>query len=552
MLNKIWLFISFLIITSLVLAQDKYWISFTDKNNSPYSINNPSEFLSQKAVERRQKQNIPVVSNDLPVNQNYVDSIKSFNGIQILNKSKWLNGISVQVNDTTVLNNIFNLPFVDEVKLIYKFDTASQKISNKWDNELFVKNNALLRTNDFPLDYGYATNQIEMLNGDFLHEAGFKGEGMDVAIIDAGFMNVNNIAGFQQLWAEGRILGYKDFVNLDDGVFDEHSHGTSVLSTMAFYEEGVHIGVAPNANFWLLRSEDAPTEYLIEEYNWVSAAEYADSVGAYIINTSLGYTEFDDSTMNHVYNDLDGNTTVITKGADIAASKGMLVVNSAGNSGNDPWYYISAPADADSVLTVGAVDASGIIASFSSRGPTADGRIKPDVCAQGQQTTVAISNGNVVSGSGTSFSSPIITGMATCLWQAYPDLTAWQIRQAIVQSAHIYHKPNNDYGYGIPNFKQAYFNLAEYSVTNQDKDELIQFYPNPVANQLNVVLYASLDQTIAIKVFDLAGKMVYEDFIFSNKGRFNKISIPAKWNKGCYILYIKTTGETFTRKVLKL
>jgi serine protease AprX len=462
-------FTFFILLSGLLCSQvapDKYWVKFTDKNNSPYSINNPELFLSQKAIDRRNSQGISIAENDLPVNPSYIQAVSNL-GATILNVSKWMNSVTVYTTSPAVINAIEQLPFVLSVE---KSNISSTSLNEKsikpffdaetyaeFDEENLVKSGGESKS----YDYGMAFNQINMLNGIALHNLGYNGTGMTIAVLDAGFLNANTLAAFNYLWTNNRILGYKDFADpLNPNIFGSHTHGTSVLSTMGANLPGAMVGTAPEASYWLLRSEDGGSEYLIEELNWVSAAEFADSVGADVINSSLGYTTFNDPSQNHTYADMDGNTTPVSIGADIAVSKGMIVVNSAGNDGSSSWFYIGAPADGDSVFSIGAVNASGNYASFSSHGPTSDGQIKPDVVAQGSGTTIInASSGNVTTGSGTSFSSPVTAGMVTSLWQAHPNRRNTEILEAIRQSGSLATNPNYQLGYGIPNYLTAHNNL---------------------------------------------------------------------------------------------
>jgi len=453
------------------VAPDKYWVRFTDRNNSPYSINNPGQFLSQKAINRRAAQGIPIVENDLPVNPEYVQTVIN-TGATLLNISKWFNSVTVYSTSPGVIAAINQLPFVLSVGKSNSEINQPEETTAKpfFENETYgeIPEGGLTKgpASGQSYNYGSAYNQIYMLNGIALHDLGYDGAGMTIAILDAGFLNANTIPAFSYLWNNNKILGYKDFVDpANPNIFGSHSHGTSVLSTMGANLPGQFIGTAPQANYWLLRSEDGGSEYLIEELNWASAAEYADSVGADVINSSLGYTTFDNPLQNHTYQDMDGNTTPISICADMAVSKGMIVVNSAGNEGSSSWYYIGAPADGDSVFSIGAVNASGTYASFSSHGPTSDGQMKPDVVAQGSGTTIInASTGNVTTGSGTSFSSPITAGMVSCLWQAHPNRRNTQILEAIQQSASLANNPNYQLGYGIPNYLTAH-NLLTLPVT---------------------------------------------------------------------------------------
>jgi hypothetical protein len=451
------------VILSSQVAPDKYWIRFTDKNNSPYSIDYPEQFLSQKAIDRRNNQGILINSNDLPVNPAYIQAVANL-GATVLNVSKWMNSVTIYTASQTVVDAISQLPFVLSVGKS-EFEPKNLTSESKkpfFDSETYgeiekVDNvKSLLEGKSY--DYGQAYNQISMLNGIALHDLGYNATGMTIAVLDAGFKNANTISAFSYLWSNNRILGYKDFVEpAAPNIFNSHTHGTHVLSTMGANLPGQMIGTAPEAFYWLLRCEDGGSEYLIEELNWVSAAEFADSVGVDVINSSLGYTTFDDPSQNHTYQDMNGNTTPVAKGADMVVSKGMIVVNSAGNEGSSSWYYIGSPADGDSVFSIGAVDASGNYVSFSSHGPTSDGQMKPDVVAQGSGTTIISANtGNVITGSGTSFSSPVTAGMVTCLWQAHPNRRNTEILQAIRQSGSLAVNPNNEMGYGIPNYMTAH------------------------------------------------------------------------------------------------
>ncbi|PJB14787.1 MAG: peptidase S8 [Flavobacteriales bacterium CG_4_9_14_3_um_filter_32_8] len=536
------LFIVLLVgISPSIFSQQRYAVTFSDKNNSSFSINNPLQFLSQKAIDRRAKSGITIKAEDLPVNQNYIDSVVA-KGAIFYNKSKWMNLIVVKVNDTAIIPSILNLPFVSEVTLIKLNDTLnkSQKSQDKLNFEV---------TTD--LDYGFAADQINIMEGEFLHNLGYQGDGMVIAVLDAGFTNVNTISAFNHLWSENRILGYWDFVNNNDSVFDKNSHGTAVLSTMAGIKSGEIIGTAPKASYWLLRSEDAPTETISEEYNWLAAAEFADSVGTDVINSSLGYTTFDNPLEDHTYADMDGNTTIITKAADLAFSKGMLVVNSAGNSGNSSWFYIGAPADGKNVLSVGAVDHDGSCASFSSRGPTADGRVKPNVTTIGRNSAIVNTDGNVVYGSGTSFSSPEMAGMAASLWQAFPTMTNAEIKDAIEISASQYFHPDDKLGYGIPNFRVAYLLLASLP-DDKNQNQLLNVFPQPFNTEFNILYYSAKKQTINIRIVDVVGKIVYSYFWDVNEEQIESINLTGVFSTaGVYTLQLIDGNDKISQKIIK-
>ena len=423
----------------------KYRVYFTDKNLTTYSLSQPEEFLSSRALERRRHQGIAVDSTDLPVCKKYVNALVNQGGKCILT-SKWNNTALIETPDEATAERFLTNQFVHAVRQVWvKPDTIFKK---EVDRKKLVQNKWTYQT-DF---YGVAADQIRLHQGEKLHEKGFKGKGMQVAVIDAGYLNVDLIKLFKKV----EILGTRDFVNPQSDIYAEHYHGLKVLSCMAANRPKVMVGTAPEASYWLLRSEDNDTEQLSEEDYWSAAIEFADSVGVDVVNSSLGYYEFDCKEDNYRYRDLDGKQAMISKSANMAAEKGMLVVCSAGNSGSGSWKKITPPADAENVLAVGAVNTAGLNADFSSVGNTADGRIKPDIMAVGFLAAVAGDNGSTAIGHGTSFAAPIFCGLATCLWQACPWLTVKELIEIIRQSGDRSDAPDNIFGYGIPNIWKAY------------------------------------------------------------------------------------------------
>ncbi|MBK6964505.1 MAG: S8 family serine peptidase [Bacteroidales bacterium] len=537
-----------------------YRVKFTNKGNSSYSISRPSEFLSLKSIERRLLQQIPLTESDLPVNPEYLKALKN-SGAEILYSSKWLNLAIVKVDNEAVVEKIRQESFVLDIKAVdYVLEKqSSSKLKQFFDRESYNKipnhSRTAVNKSGRAYDYGFSLNQAQMINIDEMHNLGFNGRGVTIAVIDGGFNSANTMAVFDSIRLNGQILGTRDFVQPDNDVYGTtmSAHGTMVLSTMGGNLPGQLVGTAPKASFWLLRSEDVMAEYLMEEYYWVNAAEYADSVGADIINSSLGYTTFDDPSENHSYEDMDGNTAIVTIGADLAASKGMLVVNSAGNSGNSSWHYIGAPADGDSVLTIGAVNSSGIYASFSSVGPTSDGRIKPDISAQGEQAVIALVPSGTATGNGTSFSSPIIAGAAACLWQANPTYTNMELINAIRMSGSQSSNPDNFKGWGIPNFMLANNLLTAYVLQKKEPFSGLSVYPIPFSGRINIEMEATTWLSVDIKIINSIGHVVAEmKGVELNKGInlvvFTKLE---RLPSGIYMVQISDGFYVAAEKIIK-
>ncbi|MBR6179478.1 MAG: S8 family serine peptidase [Bacteroidales bacterium] len=434
-----------------VLHRAIYAVKLTDKAESPYSVDNPQAFLSQKALDRRAKYKIPITEQDIPVNQAYIDKLTEM-GFIVRGKSKWLNCVWVECPEEK-LEELKSLSFVD-----YNYQWR-QKTEKPTAKEVKMKRPKLPKEaldNTMTLKYGRSDNQTQMLNVQSLHNLGFTGKNVTVAFLDAGFTKADQMSVFEPMFNENRVLYLYDFVEDDQVVYDKGNHGMNVLSCVAANQPEKMIGTAPDVSVVLFRTEDEDTEYIIEEFNWMEAAEIADSLGVDMIHSSLGYHEFDDPSTSYAWNECNGDICISTMAADFAASKGIYVNVSAGNEGDEPWKHITAPADADSCMAIGAVDNKGKIAFFSSLGPSYDGRIKPDVCAKGYQTTVNGISGHPTSSSGTSFSGPIMAGCAACLMQAHPNAHPVDIMNAIRLAGSNYKVPDATYGYGIPDMGIAH------------------------------------------------------------------------------------------------
>jgi len=535
-----------------ILAQDvyKYAVHFTDKDQTPYSINKPEEFLSQKAIDRRTRYGISIIKEDLPIDPVYIqDVLNTTSDAHLIIQVKWLNAIIISLSDTNHIDLINALPQVEMTKLVYRPDNKSNNKKLDFNIETASVYAPLKNTSEYDSTfYGGGWTQIHQLHGEKLHQMGYTGEGMTIAVLDAGFINVDERIIFDRLWNNNQILGTKNFVAPGNSVFEDHSHGTSVLSTMGGYWEGNLVGTAPDADYWLIRTEDGASEYLVEEYNWVAGAAFADSVGADVLNTSLGYTEFDDPAMDHTWQELNGHSTVITRGSNMAFRKGMLVVNSAGNSGNSAWRYIGAPADGYQVLSVGAIDGDEEIASFSSHGFPWSEDVKPDVVARGSGTYVASAASDLVGpGNGTSFSGPVMTGMTACLWQADQTLSPFMIKQAIYYSADRFNNPDTLYGYGLPNFEQALSLLGVDENTSNAKK--IWVFPNPIRDNFQVFINQQSDQ-LEWKIYNMQGQMIQSG---KASGRINKMQLSLENQApGIYFLEVHQDGKKEQIKMTKL
>jgi hypothetical protein len=520
-------------------------VEFTNKEGTPYSIFKPQEFLSPAAIERREKMFVSIDEYDLPVNPDYIQQVLQL-GVQLQNRSKWLNAIAIHTNDVKILAQIDGLPFVKSVKPLGKFRTVSEIKALK-------KKPKVDPTKHGQNYYGDALNQTRMLGGDALHDLGYTGAGVKVAVLDGCFVNVPSMPVFDALQEEGRLLGTKDFVEGDDYVFESSGHGTNVLSCMAAKSPYFLVGTAPDADYYLFKTEDVKAEFRAEEINWVAAVEYADSIGVEVLNSSLGYTGFNDTTMSYKYSDMDGKTAYISRGAEIGAQKGILIVNSAGNEGQGPWHYIGAPADAPSVLSIGAVRGDGKKAGFSSWGPTADGRIKPDVAAQGFSTVVSsMSKYKTTRTSGTSFSSPVMAGMVASLKQAFPNKPADEIRDIIRRSGNQSTKPDSALGHGIPNYFVAYLLGAEACIVLDHTGAMFSTF-QVVDNQLSFIVEQKQPSQVSITLMNQLFKREYELTTFIEKRKITEFKIPdlEQLDGGLYILKIVVDGKTTYLPIVK-
>lgn len=540
------MFIFIVFIHAFALSQENrqgymFRLVLKDKRNTPYSINKPEEFLSQKAVERRLKQGLRIDDTDLPVNPFYLETIRE-KGAEIKAVSKWLNTVVVYFPDSLMVESMHELPFVESVTWVWVGKSLS-------GDKLKFGDSAGDQKSNVPADasyYGAAYGQIHMHRGDRLHEVGFKGKGMTIAVIDATFTSVDKIDFFDI----SRILGFRNFTHQSilPSPSDEE-HGTRVLSCMLANKPGEMVGTAPEANYYLIQTEVLQEEYEVEEDYWVAGIEYADSLGVDIVTSSLGYTTFDEVSMNHTHIQLNGKTAQVSRAASMASEKGILLFVAAGNERYQKWEKIGFPADADGIVTVGGVDSQKEISYFSSVGYTVDRRIKPDLMAKGTGVSVVYhqSQSGVLYpyANGTSFSTPILAGLGACLWQAFPDLTNLQIIDLLKENADRYQHPDSLYGYGIPDVYLAYLKTLNFNgIVPVESPAIFRF--DSATNLLYINL--SVDDCInsKLQIFSVLGNRVLQKKSLAGPVDMQGLA------KGVYIVVLECNAKRYVRKFIKL
>ncbi len=482
----------------------RYLIQFKDKNNSTFSLQNPSAFVSQKSIERRKKNNISFTEQDLPVNNSYLKELTSL-GIKILFPLKWINSALIQTSPDQIKTILKN----KNVKGLF-FPFALDSLPVKSGNKFNQPTNPNINRSLADISYGNSLTQNTQLGTDKMHASGITGKNTLITLLDEGFLNADIVTYLQNIRDQKRIIATLCTSPNRTSVYNEGSHGTNVISTVAAYVPDKLIGTAFNATFALAQTEEGLTEFPVEEVNWLRGAEWADSLGTDIISSSLGYSTFDNSFYNHSYSQLDGKTVLSTLAANWASEKGIICVISAGNEGAKTWKYISSPADALDILAVGAVDSKGAKASFSSFGPSFDQRIKPDVSAMGQATLLGSISSSIVSGNGTSFSAPLIAGLTAGIIEKFPNKTAKQIMNGIRKSGTLSLNPDNSLGYGIPNYERALLILDPILVVEPTVSEGINIYPNPISIGQKLNLKRENKEPLIVSLFNSNGQEVLE------------------------------------------
>lgn len=538
-----------LLVSSFVgFSQEDAWVYFKDKPDSATYLANPLTMLSQKSLDRRAAQGITLDTKDVPVYQPYINQVATSAGITVKAKSKWLNCLHVRgsvadINALKLLPSVLKVDFADK-----NLNLSTKKTVAK------IKSKPVNKTMETAITYNYgiSSNQIQMLNGHLLHQLDYTGSGKIIAVMDSGFPGVDSAQPFKGLRDNNQILGGYDYVNKSSNYFSGNNHGTYVLSSMGGYVDGQLVGTAPDAKYYLFITEDAISafpysENPVEESNWVEAAEEADRLGVDIISTSLGYFGYDNPNYSHTYSDMIGNLAFASQGANIAFEKGIIVVASAGNEGGEIEPHVGIPAEAKNVIAVGAVQPNETYASFSSIGPSYDGRVKPDVMAQGQTVVVSDPVGNLVAANGTSFSCPITSGMVACLWQALPGKNAQQIKQLVLESSDNFAEPavksRPQFGYGIPDFNLALSNGL--SVTAFLENECL-VYPNPTFDSISVT-FPNDSNVKNIAIYNVLGQKVLEKNISSQSPTISLKSL----NSGIYFYKIESNTFSKSGKIIK-
>ena len=531
-------FLFFLVINAY--AQEDALVFSQDKENVDTALQNPISILTQKAIDRKLMHNSPIDARDVPVNETYITTLKGIPGITVFAKSKWMNCVYVRGN-LQDLDALEGLDFVTHLEYADKSLNLVPIPGGSTKDKLSVENKA----NSIVYDYGAATNQVEMIAANYLHQQDFTGEGIDIAVLDSGFPGVLTNPAFDPILDQGRLLGTYNFISREESVDTSSSHGSKTFSDIGGYLQNQFVGTAPGASFYLFVTEDVTQENPVEEAWWVEALERADSLGVRIVNTSLGYQDYDNPAYTHSYEDLNGFTTIAARGANHAFDKGMLLLTSAGNDGQS-FGFVATPADAPGCLSIGAVDQDGEYAGFSSYGPNASGLRKPDVMAQGVSAAVVDQNGAVDFNSGTSFSSPIMAGAIASLWQSRPEVTNAQIMQIVRASAHLFENPTDLMGYGIPNFETAYNALQILGAQADFLEIQFAMYPNPAQDIVSFSIPLAIEKA-TVRIFTSIGQQVLSSEISANQNTIDISDI----NSGTYIVSVESGGTKNSFKLIK-
>ena len=562
---SICIFLLILVIQRTAAQEYKYLVHLKDKNNSGFSLSNPSAFLSEKSIQRRSKQHIAIDSTDLPINRSYVDSIATLPDVRVLNKSKWFNQVLISISDTNTIQQFLSFSFVISTEPVNNRNVLKKENRVSVNQQSMMPNTSSIasgnRTGTASQDaynYGNSLSQIHIHHGEYLHNLGFHGEGMTIAVLDDGFKNYLDNPAFDSVRMDHRILGTYDYVNGKTSVSEEDQHGANCFSIIASNVPGTLIGTAPAASFWLFKTEDVFSESPVEEQNWIAAAEFADSAGVDLITTSLGYDYFDDPVYDIHYPERNGHSSIITLAANRAVSKGIIVTASQGNSGGETSEkkYVICPADGDSVFAVGAVDINNQIAGFSSWGPNASGQIKPDGVSVGLGTFVMGPDGTPHAGNGTSYANPNLAGLITCLWQAFPEFVLHDILSAVRQSSNMFSSPDDRFGFGLPDFEKAYQILAGKRLEGFNQilgDDWIRAFPVPFHQGFQIILRPAVTGLASVQLLDVTGKIIKKQTvsITANQLQLVEFTSTSTMATGAYYIRYMDTNHSKTIQLLK-
>ena len=549
-------FVGLLIFSSFASAQEQYGfrVSFTDKNATVHSLSNPVGYLSQRAIDRRTKLNIAIDSTDLPVLPQYIDSVLTLTGGKFHIASKWLNYIVVLLDDSSDVLNIQNKPYIKNIEYIAYYPSGLHKPSKTNSTTTTTNGFAIpLKTSGTALYYGDSYSQTSLVSGDYLHDIGWKGQGKLIAVLDEGFADVNTAPAFDSMMNSGRLVDQYNYVDDNTNVFTNGLHGTTSLSTIAGNLPGTYVGAAPLADYALYSTEVPGSEQVLEMDNIMAASERADSIGADIITISLGYDRFTlPVNFSLKYEDIDGKTTIAARAANMATTKGILFVASAGNEGGGSWNYILTPGDADSAMTIGSVGLDKVPAPNSGFGPNSAGTVKPDVCMVGQPASIMRNGPSPVFSTGTSWATPQLAGYAACLMQASGNFTPYEIRTAIQKSANFYTNPGTQIGYGVPNFQYALQLLNIKELPKQpSSSEWLTVGPNPFDSKLTVRIYHERNGHAEIGLTDISGRVVYSTSIKTSPGvQTIELHIP-ELSRGVYFLKAIDNDREQQLKIVK-
>ncbi|MGK0386096.1 MAG: serine protease AprX [Patiriisocius sp.] len=540
-MKKLILLLAVLFLQPLVAqVEEDALIFFENKENVADALANPITILTQKAIDRKQLHNTPIDERDVPVNEDYITAIKNIPGITVFAKSKWMNCVYVRGLFETI-EDLEDLSFVSQIEFADKSLNLGPIVGGLPTDKFEIEN----QISRVVYDYGAATNQVEMISADFLHQQDFTGSDIDIAVLDSGFPGVLTNPAYETLRDEGRLLGVYNFITREATGDAPSSHGAKTFSDMGGFLDNEFVGTAPGASYYLYVTEDVGQENPVEEAWWVEALERVDSLGVRLVNTSLGYQDYDNPAYTHTYDDLDGFTTIAARGANHAFDKGMLLVTSAGNDGQS-FGFIATPADAAGCFSVGAVDADEVYAPFSSFGPNAGGLRKPDVMAQGVAAAVVDQNGAVDFNSGTSFSSPIMAGAIASLWQSRPQTTNAQLMQIVRESAHLFENPTDQMGYGIPNFETAFNALQLLTIEDQFLTLQFAMYPNPAQDFVSFAIPSTIDSAL-VRVYTITGALVFSSEISQEQNTVD-ISI---LSAGMYVAMVASGSTQNSFKLIK-